>query len=613
MNSSTDIPSVDPQAHSEGGLPIVNIAAYKFVPLDDLESRRERLKSLCDELKLRGTILLSPEGINCFLAGTRDSIDTLLTELRSESCFADLEVKESYSDRQPFNRMLVRLKNEIIAFGIEEASPLKRTSPKLTPAELKKWLDEGRPVTLLDTRNDYEVKLGTFENAVDLDLDHFRNFPQAIDKMPADSKEEPIVMFCTGGIRCEKAGPFMEQMGYENVFQLEGGILKYFEEIGGAHWNGECFVFDQRVALDPELNETETKQCFACQSPVTPWEQRSEHYIPGQCCPHCFRESDEVMKTSIAEHEEQINEVTSPLPGSVPYDNIRPMNVPERFDQQTVLDFVAGLHGHLDLEYWKSECDAGRILYKNKPIAADRMVRGGERYDHLYPATTEPDVNADIRVLFEDHSLVVVNKPAPLPMHPSGRFNRNTLQSILNQVYEPQILKPAHRLDANTSGVVVLSRTRSIASRVQPQFEDRSAKKVYLARVLGHPEADQFRSETRISRTASQAGLRLPDPNGHEAMTEFRVLSRDTDGTALLEVRPLTGRTNQIRLHLWDLGLPIVGDPGYLPDRKLGEKQTLAIDDAPLCLHAWKVTLMHPTKHVEITFSAPAPEWAALD
>lgn len=246
MNSSTDTPSVDSQSHSnDGTLPIVNIAAYKFVPLDDLEPRRERLKSLCDEIELRGTILLSPEGINCFLAGTRASIDALLSELRSEDCFADLEVKESYSDRQPFNRMLVRLKNEIIAFGIEEALPLKRTSPKLTPAELKQWLDEGRPVTLLDTRNDYEVKLGTFENAVDLDLDHFRNFPQAVEQLPADSKDAPIVMFCTGGIRCEKAGPFMEQMGYQNVFQLEGGILKYFEEIGGAHWNGECFVFDR--------------------------------------------------------------------------------------------------------------------------------------------------------------------------------------------------------------------------------------------------------------------------------------------------------------------------------------------------------------------------------
>lgn len=613
MNSSTDMTSKDSsQPEADSILPIVNIAAYKFVPLEDLESRREHLKTYCNDLKLRGTILLSPEGINCFLAGSRESIDEFLRELRSEECFSDLEVKESFSDRQPFNRMLVRLKKEIIAFGIEDASPLKRTSPKLSPAELKQWLDEGRPVTLLDTRNDYEVKLGTFENAVDLDLDHFRNFPQAIEKLPPETKEQPMVMFCTGGIRCEKAGPFMEQMGYKNVFQLEGGILKYFEEIGGAHWNGECFVFDQRVGLDPNLQETETTQCFACQMPLTAKEQESEKYVPGQSCPHCFKDSQTELQERIRERDTAIREWTTPLPGSIPYDNVRPMNVPERFDQRTVLEFVSGFHEHLGEEYWVSEFDAGRILYKNRPIDSDRIVRSGERYDHLYPATTEPDVNADIRILFEDHSLVVVNKPAPLPMHPSGRFNRNTLQAILNQVYDPQILKPAHRLDANTSGVVVFSRTRSIASRVQPQFEDRSAKKIYLARVQGHPGEDQFRCTTSIGRTATQAGLRLPDSEGQKAITDFRVLRRDDDGTALLEVRPLTGRTNQIRLHLWDLEFPIVGDPAYLPNRELGKTQTLSTDDSPLCLHAWKLTLMHPTKHVELTFKAPAPDWANL-
>lgn len=607
MNSSieTNLPDTGNDA-----LPIVNIAAYKFVPLGDLETRRDRLKALCVSLGLKGTILLSPEGMNCFLAGTRSAIDQFLSELRSDEALSDLQVKESFSDRQPFNRMLVRLKNEIIAFGIEEASPLKRTSPKLSPAELKQWLDEGRPVTLLDTRNDYEVKLGTFEHAVDLELDTFRNFPAALEKLPAEAKEQPIVMFCTGGIRCEKAGPFMQQLGYENVFQLDGGILKYFEEIGGAHWNGECFVFDQRVSLDSELKETETKQCFTCQSPVTPWEQRSEQYVPGQSCPHCYRDAKTVMKETIAEREANIRALSSPLPGSVPYDNIRPMNVPERFDRSTLIEFLCRLHEHFDAEHWQRECETGRVMHKDGPASPDRIVRAGERYDHLYPATAEPDVNADIRILFEDNSLVVVNKPAPLPMHPSGRFNRNSLQSILNEVYAPEILKPAHRLDANTSGVVVFSRTRQIAARVQPQFENRSARKVYLARVFGHSEQGRFRCDTAISAKATQAGLRLPDPDGLASATEFTVLSRDNDGTSLLEVRPLTGRTNQIRLHLWDLGFPIVGDPAYLPDRQLGETQTLTPEDQPLCLHAWKLTIMHPTKHVELTFEAPRPEWA---
>ena len=360
------------------------------------------------------------------------------------------------------------------------------------------------------------------------------------------------------------------------------------EEIGGAHWNGECFVFDQRVALDPELKETETRQCFVCQSPVTPWEQRSEQYVPGQSCPHCYRDAKTVMKEVISEREANIRELTSPLPGSVPYDNARPMNVPARFDRSTLLEFLCGLHEHFGAEHWRKECETGRVLYKDGPAAPDRIVRAGERYDHLYPATTEPDVNAEIEILFEDNSLVIVNKPAPLPMHPSGRFNRNSLLSILNEVYAPEILKPAHRLDANTSGVVVFSRTRQIAARVQPQFENRTARKKYLARVLGHPDPDRFRSDTPISTKATQAGLRVPDPDGLASTTEFTVLSRNDDGTSLLEVQPLTGRTNQIRLHLWDLGFPIVGDPAYLPDGKLGETQTLSINDPPLCLHAWE-------------------------
>jgi RluA family pseudouridine synthase len=316
------------------------------------------------------------------------------------------------------------------------------------------------------------------------------------------------------------------------------------------------------------------------------------------------------MQETIAKREAKIRELTTPLPGSVPYDNTRPMNVPERFDRRTLLEFLCVLHKHCGVKYWKQECDNGRVLSKDGPVPASRIVRAGERYDHLYPATTEPDVNADIRILFEDNALVVVNKPAPLPMHPSGRFNRNTLQSILNEVYAPEILKPAHRLDANTSGVVVFSRSRQIAARVQPLFENRSVRKTYLARVLGHPEQDRFQCDAAISAKATQAGLRLPDPNGLAATTEFTVLCLNEDGTSLLEVRPLTGRTNQIRLHLWDLEFPIAGDPAYLPGRQLGETQTLTPDDDPLCLHAWKLTLMHPTKHVELTFEAPRPQWA---
>ncbi|HWY29436.1 MAG TPA: rhodanese-like domain-containing protein, partial [Candidatus Acidoferrum sp.] len=190
---------------------IVNIAAYKFVSLPELRSLRSRLLALCRGWGLKGTILLSEEGINLFVAGAGESIESLLAELRSIPGLEDLSPKFSVADHQPFRRMLVRLKKEIIAFGVEGIDPAQRTSPKLGASELKQWLDEGRPVTLLDTRNDYEVKLGTFKNAVPIGIDHFRDFPAAIRKLPPQLKEQPVVMFCTGGIRCEKAGPFMER------------------------------------------------------------------------------------------------------------------------------------------------------------------------------------------------------------------------------------------------------------------------------------------------------------------------------------------------------------------------------------------------------------------
>jgi len=267
---------------------VLNIAAYKFAQLTALQPRRERLQALCRELELKGTILLSPEGINLFLSGQREALDTLLATLSSDSEIGDLEVKKSISDHQPFNRMLVRLKKEIIAFGIEGIDPVAKPTPRIKARQLKQWLDQGRPCRLLDVRNDYEVRLGTFENSVPIGVDHFRNFPLAVEQLPDDWKQEPVVTFCTGGIRCEKAGPFLEQAGFENVYQLDGGILKYFEECGQEHFSGECFVFDKRTALDAELCETDTTLCYACQSPLTLEEQQSPHYVPSESCPYCF-------------------------------------------------------------------------------------------------------------------------------------------------------------------------------------------------------------------------------------------------------------------------------------------------------------------------------------
>jgi UPF0176 protein len=231
----------------------VNLSAYKFAPLDNLPALKARLLGVCREQALKGTVLLSPEGINLFVAGSRTNIDALLAELRAIPGLADLPVKESLSATQPFRRMFVKIKKEIIPFGVEGIDPARNPSPKLAPAELKQWLDEGRPVTLLDTRNDYEVKLGTFRGALAAGIGHFRDFPRAVQKLPAEMKDQPLVMFCTGGIRCEKAGPFMQREGFKQVFQLDGGILKYFETCGGAHYDGDCFVFDEREGVDAGL------------------------------------------------------------------------------------------------------------------------------------------------------------------------------------------------------------------------------------------------------------------------------------------------------------------------------------------------------------------------
>ncbi|MCX7120655.1 MAG: rhodanese-like domain-containing protein [Gammaproteobacteria bacterium] len=251
-------------------LPIVNISGYKFVSLSvvQLPLLRDNLKEKAIACDLKGTILLSSEGINSFLAGMRDNIDRFVNHLRTLPEFTDIWYKESFTDYQPFNRMLVRLKKEIIPMNNSAIIPEKKTAPYISPEELKQWYEEKRDMIVLDTRNDFEVSLGTFENAMDLNIAHFREFSDAVDLLPADAKEKPIVTFCTGGIRCEKAAELMEQKGFKNVYQLNGGILNYFEKCGGDFYTGDCFVFDQRVAVNSELKETTAKQCFDCRTPL---------------------------------------------------------------------------------------------------------------------------------------------------------------------------------------------------------------------------------------------------------------------------------------------------------------------------------------------------------
>jgi UPF0176 protein len=584
---------------------IQNIAGYKFAALENLKALRERLAERCKTWSLKGTILLAPEGVNLFVAGAADAADRLLAELRSIPGLDDLQVKISASDHQPFSRMLVKIKKEIIAFGVDGVDPSRRPAPKISARELKTWLDEGRPVALLDTRNEYEVKLGTFDAALDLGIRRFRDFPDAARQLPEDLKDRPIVMFCTGGIRCEKAGPFLRSEGFRHVYQLDGGILKYFEEVGGAHYHGECFVFDQRVGLDASLRETANTQCFVCWTPLTEEHQCDARFAEGKSCPFCFVPTDEQRRRALEDRQEALRRATDPLPGSEPYDNYRPVNTPAAYDGRTLLDLLSGLFPHWPAEHWRTLCDQGRFLDSDRQrVGPDHIVREGNSFLHHLPNTREPDVNADIRLLYEDEAMIVVDKPAPLPTHPSGRFNRNTLAYILAQVYRPQKPRPAHRLDANTTGLIVFARTAHFAKLLQAQFEAGTVEKTYLARVVGHPPEDAFCSTAPIRATAGVLGGRDVDSQGLPARTDFLVRRRDPDGTALLEVRPHTGRTNQIRVHLWDLGWPILGDPAYLPDQQMGDTQTLTVDAPPLCLHAWRLAFAHPITKERVAFEA---------
>jgi RluA family pseudouridine synthase len=593
---------------------VTNISTYCFTPLDGLKDLRIELMDSCKAWNLKGTILLSTEGINLFVAGDAADIERLMERLHRIPGLEGLTPKISLSDAQPFKRMLVRIKREIIAFGVETVRPAEYTSPKIKATELKRWLDEGRPVTLLDTRNDYEVKLGTFKGALVPDIHTFREFPDAVRKLPPGLKEAPVVMFCTGGIRCEKAGPFMEQEGFREIYQLDGGILKYFEECGGDHYEGECFVFDQRVGVDPALSETDTAVCFACQAPLDLEAQQDSRYVIGVSCPHCYKSEPQRLAEQLEARRRRLKEVADPLPGATPYQNRRPINVPAAHDGRGLLEVLVDLFPQIEPEEWRSRVAQGRFLsLTGEVLDSDHPVRGGERVMQIFPEAAEPPVNGAVEILHEDEAVVVLLKPAPLPMHPSGRFNRNTLQHLLLLTYQPEVLRPVHRLDANTTGVVVFARNRQFCRTIQEQFLAGTVEKKYLVRVQGHPVEDSFLCETRIAAEPGPLGTHVTDvESGQDARTRFTVISRDGDGSALLEARLLTGRTNQIRVHLWEMGHPVFGDPAYLTEKRLGDTQTLDPEDAPLCLHAWRLAFDHPLSGKRLVFETARPDWAGV-
>lgn len=594
---------------------IVNIAAYKFFRWDNLQPRRDELKSLCKQLALRGTILISGEGINLFLAGSRESIDTFLTHTRSIPELADLPIKESLTDYQPFNRMLVRIKREIIPVGAEGITPIPQASPKISPETLKQWLDEKRPIALLDTRNDYEVELGTFEKAIDLNIKNFREFPKATAAISDEIKKQPVVMFCTGGIRCEKIGPYMSGLGFEEIYQLDGGILKYFEKCQQSHYKGDCFVFDQRVAVDPSLEPSDTSECFACKRPLMPADLESEHYVIGESCPRCYQSIEEKRRNQFAKRKAAILAIAAQQRGSTPYDNQRWVSIPQRCAGLPLLDALQDFYPGYSREQWQQAIDNGDILlpaaskrqFDTLPVNADQIVRDGQRFLQTLRGYTEPPINSNVSLVHEDQAIVVIDKCAPLPIHPSGRFNRNTLEGILEVAYFPEMLRPAHRLDANTTGLVVFARKQAYAKILQSQFTAGTVKKMYLATVHGHPSWDSNDCDLAISKEPIHGGSRSIDPDGQAALTRFRVRERLPDGRAIIEAIPETGRTHQIRLHLAALGFPIENDPLYLSGGGAREQPDLEMQTKAMGLHSWQLEFIHPITRLPVHFEAPLP------
>ena len=270
---------------------VVNIAGYKFEPLVDPIDLVSLYQKKCDELELKGTMLISKNGINFSLAGTQQATDTIIAYLEEDNRFLNIPLKVTYSETQPFRRMKVRLKKEIISLGRKDINPRELTGERISPQDLKNLLDNKEDVLVLDTRNEYETRVGKFENAIDLNLNTFRDFPEAIESLPEEYKDKQIVMYCTGGIRCEKASAVMMKAGFADVKQLEGGVLDYFKETGGAYWEGDCFVFDERVALDTDLNETDYIYCYICREPLSAEEKASPDFKINEYCPYCVKKT----------------------------------------------------------------------------------------------------------------------------------------------------------------------------------------------------------------------------------------------------------------------------------------------------------------------------------
>ncbi|MGY9058010.1 MAG: oxygen-dependent tRNA uridine(34) hydroxylase TrhO [Alphaproteobacteria bacterium] len=284
------------------------VAIYHFVGLEDFEALKPPLLDVCLANGLKGTILLAREGLNGTVSGSRAGIDTLLTFLKADPRFETLRHKESYAEAAPFRRMKVRLKREIVTMGVPDTDPGALSGERV---DAKRWNDliQDPDVLTIDTRNAFECAIGTFENAISPNTTSFREFPNFVDTELHPQKHRKIAMFCTGGIRCEKATNYLIKQGFEEVYHLDGGILKYLETVDKDEslWRGECFVFDDRVAVDENLAPGGHTQCYGCRMPLAEADRASPHYQIGVSCPHCYGKHSAEKIAGLQERQRQMD------------------------------------------------------------------------------------------------------------------------------------------------------------------------------------------------------------------------------------------------------------------------------------------------------------------
>lgn len=286
---------------------IVVAALYKFVALEDFRELREPLQDKMMELQVKGTLLLAHEGINGTIAASREGIDGLLAWLKKDPRFDNIEHKESLTDTQPFNRTKVKLKKEIVTLGVEDINPNSMVGHYVEPKDWNALISDP-DVILIDTRNSYEYELGTFKGAIDPNTESFRQFPEYVAENLDPKKHKKVAMFCTGGIRCEKSTGLLLQQGFEEVYHLKGGILKYLEDVAeeDSLWQGDCYVFDHRVAVNHKLEKGQYDLCYGCGYPITDEDKQSPHFRLGVCCPRCHDVQTDDQKARFAERQKQM-------------------------------------------------------------------------------------------------------------------------------------------------------------------------------------------------------------------------------------------------------------------------------------------------------------------